>query len=115
MRIRRDRFSFNRSSSPTEISVSCCAFDKLLDARVGVSIYGGFQIDVSYLTCDDLIRDKRFIIYVMSENNNVPDDIIFLKSDYVIVADSAEHFFIFYTEIKPTRELRDYKIDQINI
>jgi len=97
------------------IFLNCCAFDKLLDATIDRGSYGGFQLDVSYLTSDDMSRDKQFIILIKSERDYVDDcDVNFLKIESVRVSNMIEYFYIFYIEIKPPRELRDYKIDQIN-
>jgi len=115
MYIRRDTFNFNRDSN-IRIILNCCAFDRLLDATIDRGSYGGFQLDVSYLTSDDMSRDKQFILLIKSERDMVDNDdnIAFLKLESVRVSNMIEYFYIFYIEIKPPREIRDYKIDQIN-
>lgn len=123
MRIRRDIYNFNRESN-VRINVFCCAFDRLLDVSISSSYYGGFQFCVSYLTSDNITRDKQFIFLIKFQDQDVSEEIlpnseemimpIFLKSESLNLSNTFEIFYIFYLEIKPLRELRDSKIDQLS-
>lgn len=120
MIIKRERFNFYRDPN-ARIFLNCCAFDKLLDVNIELGVYGGFQLDVSYLSCDDMSRDKQFIFLIRSEGDKVDEEYFngkseiakFLKVELVRVSNIIENFYVFYFEIKPPRELRDNKISEL--
>jgi hypothetical protein len=122
MRIKRDIYNFNRDSN-VRINVYCCAFDRLLDVSISNGVYGGFQLAVSYLTSDEIARDKQFVFLVKFNDQEVEEESIpnqsdsilptFLKSESISLCNSIEVFYIFYFEIKPLRELRNSKIDEL--
>lgn len=120
MYIRRDTFNFNRDTN-IRIVLNCCAFDRLLDASIDRGVYGGFQFDVSYLTSDDMSRDKQFIFLIKSDEDEITEESFngveilptFLKVESVRLSNVIESFYIFYYELKPNRELRDQKIIEL--
>lgn len=122
MYIRRDTFNFNRDTN-IRIILNCCAFDRLLDVGIDRGVYGGFQLDVSYLTSDDMSRDKQFVFLIKSEEDFLSQEVLpgsscailptFLKVESVRLSNVIENFYIFYFEIKSNRELRNSKIDEL--